>query len=157
MKVKVRSINDSLAEVVAEELLGYRWMSYIDTPVKETEGYPSECRVRSFFSPRQLKDKRWLEYWSGRQLKEATGDEPLQYGYCSMRGPTCIPPDVSGDDEEFQKVVAAMKKRNLLDKWSQILIARTGGLPQAIAATLEMKCLAALEAVGIEVGYAEEE
>jgi len=78
-------------ERICEEMLGWKWMSFVGTPVRGTDGYPAKCRVRQFLSPKSLKSAGWQEYLAENDGREATGDEPLAYCYCSSCGPECPP------------------------------------------------------------------
>ena len=87
-----------LSEEVARQLFGWKWMSWVDTPVKEAPGYPAKCRIRQFVSPRTIADRRWISFWAERELRDATGDEPLSYRYCSSMGPERCPHYGGADD-----------------------------------------------------------
>jgi hypothetical protein len=92
---------NELDEEVAKKIFGWRWMSWVGIPVKGTPGYPARCRIRQFMSPDTMRNQRWLDFWNRSdvgEVREATGDEPLSYCYCSSQG--CeIPPDYSGADD----------------------------------------------------------
>lgn len=47
--------------------------------------------VQAVVSPRQLADERWQEYLAAKDARDATGDEPLSYTYCSSNGPEYPP------------------------------------------------------------------
>lgn len=85
-----RIVSHQLDEELAIRLLGWKWMSFIGIPVKGTSGYPAKCRVRQLFSAAQLKAKSWREFFEEWEGCEATGDEPLAYGYCSSQS-SCVP------------------------------------------------------------------
>ncbi len=76
-------IEHNLNEELAIRILGWKWMSFFDTPVKGTEGYPVKCRVRQLFTVEQLKSDDWQKFLQENDCAEATGNEPLAYTYCS--------------------------------------------------------------------------
>ncbi len=80
-------------EEIAVRLFGWKWMSYVGIPIRGTEGYPKECRVRELFSPTQLKMPEWIEHFAKHEGREAEGTEPLAYCYCSSSGWT-VPPRI---------------------------------------------------------------
>jgi hypothetical protein len=80
--------NHGLDEIILIQVLGWKWISFIGIPIKGTEGYPKECRVRQFFPPSQL--KAWKEHLEKHEGRDADGTEPLSY-YGSSQGPG-IPP-----------------------------------------------------------------
>ena len=86
----MRIIKHDLNEELAILLLGWEWISFIGIPVRGTAGYPMKCRVRQLFSANQLKSDRWREFLRENDGAEATGTEPLAYGYCSSGG-NCEP------------------------------------------------------------------
>lgn len=92
MGMKVIEKHD-LTEAVLTQLLGWKWMSYVGTPVKGTPGYPAKQRVRQLFSPAMLKADGWKEYLQQTEGREADMTEPLDYCYCSSNGPA-IPPRI---------------------------------------------------------------
>ena len=77
-----------LDEVILQQVLGWRWMSFVGLPTRDTAGYPKVMRVRQLFSPTQLEDADWLERYDAR---DADGTEPRAYCYCSSVGPA-VPP-----------------------------------------------------------------
>lgn len=83
----------NLTETVLTQVLGWKWMSYIGTPVKGTFGYPAKQRVRQLFSPNQLKTEGWSEFLEQAEGREADMTEPLDYCYCSSNG-AAIPPRI---------------------------------------------------------------
>jgi len=83
----------NLTETVLTQILGWKWMSYIGTPVKGTPGYPAKQRVRQLFSPNQLRTAGWSEVFEQAEGREADMTEPLDYCYCSSAGPA-IPPRI---------------------------------------------------------------
>lgn len=82
---------DKKAEVnqlIAMKLFGWKWIAFIGCPVRGTEGYPENCKVRQFVSPELLANKKWKAFFeSVGGFTDATGEEPLAYCYCSSRGP----------------------------------------------------------------------
>lgn len=78
-------------EVILTQVLGWKWVSYIDIPVRGTEGYPSACRVRRLLSPKELKDPTWIQHLIKKDGRDADGTEPLDYSYCSSAGPARPP------------------------------------------------------------------
>lgn len=76
-------VKHMLDEELAIRLLGWKWMSFIGTPVKSSPAYPNLVRVRQLMSPKQLESKSWINYFNRTEGREATGDEPLAYTYCS--------------------------------------------------------------------------
>jgi len=82
----MRIIKHKMAEELAIKLLGWKWVSFIDVPIKGTEGYPKRCRVRQLLSAKQMKSERWQSFLREREASDATGDEPLSYAYCSSQG-----------------------------------------------------------------------
>ncbi len=83
--------DSDLDQQVAQLVFRWKWMSWIGTPVRGTPGYPDDCRIRQFVSPKSLSDPRWIEHWADRELRVASGDEPLHYRYCSGHGPETYP------------------------------------------------------------------
>lgn len=83
-----------MTEQILIQELGWKWMSYIGIPTRDTEGYPNECRVRELFSAKAMKSKGWPDFVEKCKVQEATGDEPLSYGYCSSSGPSAWPPRI---------------------------------------------------------------
>lgn len=83
--------------MLAERLLGWRWLSFVDIPCLGTPGYPKECRVRRFFPPdnkmHPTKKGRaaWAKWFADNPTEPATGDEPLAYCYGSSCGPHMLP------------------------------------------------------------------
>ena len=61
--------NHGLDDIVLTQVLGWKWMSFISVPVRGTEGYPNECRVRQLFPPEQLESQEWIAFFrkKGRQ------------------------------------------------------------------------------------------
>ena len=74
-------------ELILTQVLGWKWMSFVGIPVRGTEGYPQEMRVRELFSPKRLESMDWQRYLANREGNEADGTEPLSYRYCSSVGP----------------------------------------------------------------------
>ena len=92
--MKLKAIEDrEVYNTVLTKMLGWKWLSFIDTPTTGTEGYPQPCRVRMLFSPKQLKDVEWQKYLQEAEVKDADGSEPLHYRYCSSMGPA-VPPSL---------------------------------------------------------------
>lgn len=84
-------IKHRLDEELAIRLLGWKWISFVGIPVRETPSYPKKTRVRQLFSKSQLEGKDWEEFARKYEAKEATGEEPLAYSYCSSQGPAMLP------------------------------------------------------------------
>ena len=99
--------NREIDERIALELFGWRWVSWIDIPIKRTPGYPKVCRVRQLLPPKALADKRWKEHWAQPAGRDADGSEPLAYCYCSSSGPEFVP-DFLGEDDV--KVLIQVRK-----------------------------------------------
>jgi len=93
-------MTDRELDILIAEMMGWRWVSFIDIPVRGTPGYPQECRVRRFFPPETLADEEWKSYLQKHDARDATGDEPLHYAYCSSMGPAfpLSPSTSAGDD-----------------------------------------------------------
>lgn len=90
--MKLKPIQDEeIATAIIIKMLGWKWMSFIGIPTRDTEGYPEKRRVRELFSPKQLKSKQWIDYLSQNEGREADGTEPLSYSYCSSAGPAMPP------------------------------------------------------------------
>ncbi len=112
--IPVTGRNDD--EFIAQHVFGWKWISYIGTPIRGTEGYPCKCRVRQFFSPKTLENKDWIEYFAEAKAQPATGDEPLSYSYCSSAAPEMVPPytsDRNADWEVWQHVKKNWSKEGL--------------------------------------------
>ena len=58
-------------------------MSFIGKPVKSCPEYPKDVRVRQLLSSKQLESKTWIDFLAENDDREANGDEPLSYTYCS--------------------------------------------------------------------------
>jgi len=78
-------------ELILTQVLGWKWMSFIAIPVRGTEGYPQEMRVRELFSPERLESRDWQKHLANCEGREADGTEPLSYRYCSSVGPESPP------------------------------------------------------------------
>lgn len=87
----MRLLKHQLDEELAIKLLGWKWMSFIGTPVKSEPGYPEERRVRQLMSAKALKSEQWKQHLEEHEGREATGDEPLAYAYCSSQGLAALP------------------------------------------------------------------
>ena len=88
----MRVIEDhGLDELIAIRVLGWKWVSFIGTPIKGTACYPNKCRVRQLFSPEQMNTTGWQESVFARDGGEVDGSEPLAYAYCSSHA-AAIPP-----------------------------------------------------------------
>lgn len=83
-------------QVYAVEKLGWRWMSWIGTPVKGTLGYSKKQRVRQLLSPKQL--ECWKRFLAQNEGRKADGSEPLSYAHCSSGGGVELVPDLVNDD-----------------------------------------------------------
>lgn len=88
-----------LNHLVAEQLFGWKWISWVSRPTRSHPNYPVECRCRRFFSPELLADgTQWKEYLANHDSQEADGEEPLDYSYCSANGPEMVPDYFGRDD-----------------------------------------------------------
>lgn len=83
---------------VAEKVFGWKWLSWIGIPVHSAPNYPVQCRIRSFVSPETRANSDWIWFWEGRDVRAATGNEPLAYRYCSSQ-PGELPPCYHGCDD----------------------------------------------------------
>lgn len=92
------SVHRKLDELIAIHLFNWKWMAWVGTPVRSTPGYPKHCRVRQFMPPETYNSHRWRETFAAKEGREATGDEPLSYRYCSSMSLT-IPLDCHGDGD----------------------------------------------------------
>ena len=86
MFLKTRIVEHDINEALAVKLLGWKWISFVGTPVKGTKGYPEKMRVRQLMSPSQLKHPQWIDYFNDNDAKDADMTEPLSYAYCSSMG-----------------------------------------------------------------------
>lgn len=82
----MKIVKHKLNEYLAITLLGWKWVSFVGIPVKGTEGYPKKCRVRQLLSKKQLESESWQDKLSVNEGRDAIGDEPLAYTYCSSQG-----------------------------------------------------------------------
>lgn len=91
--MKLREIDHDIDAELAVRLLGWKWLSFMSRPVKSHPEYQTgkEIRCRQLFTPRQLADERWQEYLAAKDARDATGDKPLSYTYCSSNGPEYPP------------------------------------------------------------------
>lgn len=139
-----------LDEAIAEEIFGWRWLAYKDTPVRGTPGYPAECRVRRFFPPKTLENKKWQEYFAEiGGYEPANGDEPLDYSYCSSFGPAMVP-HFSGHRDAIDDMETELEKRGLFNEYVKHLTNQLGddSPRKVLRADCKTKCIAALAAVG---------
>jgi hypothetical protein len=83
----MRVIEHDMTEELCIRLLGWKWMSFVGIPTRDTECYPNKCRVRQFFSPTQLKDKHWNEFLSENEGHKAIGTEPMHAAYRTFARP----------------------------------------------------------------------
>lgn len=146
----------NLDRFIAEELFGWKWMAYDGKPMINHPQYrEGDIRVREFFSPESLKNKRWQEYWGEKNGAEATGDEPLSYRYCSSYGPAMVPRYSSSRDDAFE-MEREIRRRKLWPKYETILAQQcramrkngTINYERMHFASLTNRCLAALAVVG---------
>lgn len=119
----------SLSEQIAEAFFGWKWMAYVGTPTRDTDGYPEKQRVRQFFSPQALQSDAWKDFLAKNEAAPATGKEPLSYRYCSSQGPAFVPQYASDRnacfemEEEIQRrgLWPVYRKHLLLSKHSHDL------------------------------------
>lgn len=146
-----------LDHAVAEEFFGWKWIAVTDIPVRRTPGYPNRMRVRRFVPPDVFTNKRWKDYLAEAEVGDATGDEPLDYCYCSSNGPHMVP-HFSGHRDAVEAMEKELRRRKLWDKYRKQLWAQVTGEPQPddavidesrlAAADCESRCIAALAVVG---------
>lgn len=83
---------EKLNQLIAVEVFGWRWISFVGVPVRGSPGYPKKCRIRRFVSPELLVSERWMKHFERvGGYSDAVGDEPLDYSYCSSQGPELCP------------------------------------------------------------------
>jgi hypothetical protein len=82
----MRILQHRMSEELAIRLLGWKWVSFVGLPVKSSDCYPANCRVRQLFSAKQLNSEDWQQFFRDSEGADATGDEPLAYSYCSSQG-----------------------------------------------------------------------
>lgn len=100
--------NAEITDAVLAEM-GWKWMAWVDRPTRSTPGYPDECSTRQFMSTGQLADTRWRDYLKENNAEPATGDEPLNYTYCSSGCSAARPPDFFTDANDDLTVFEFMK------------------------------------------------
>jgi hypothetical protein len=73
---------------LAEQLFGWKWISWHGIPVRGTPRYPTKCRVRQLLSPEKAADPAWRDCLGHRadEKREAVGTEALAYAYGSNTG-----------------------------------------------------------------------
>jgi hypothetical protein len=131
---------------IAESLFGWRWLSYVGRPIRSTPDYPREQRVRRFFPPEAVLHKSWLKWFVENPTEPATGNEPLDYCYCSSNGPH-MPTDF-GSLEGCAEIEAELQRRGLEDRYVEHLEAITKGDKfSLLTATPKQRCKAALMAI----------
>lgn len=91
--MKLREIGHNCDEEFAVKFLGWKWMSFMTIPIASHPEYGTgkNIRCRRLFSPGELKSKGWQEVFAAKDGREATGEEPLAYAYCSSNGPAMVP------------------------------------------------------------------
>jgi hypothetical protein len=138
-----------LDRIIATEFFGWAWYAFEGIPVRETPGYPKECRVRQFFPPLDSVGPQYQRYMQEVPHEPADGSEPLSYRYCSSVGPHMVP-HFSGHAGEFRAVIEELKSRGALDSYFEHLgnIVGSESLKKIAGATLEQQCVAALAAIG---------
>lgn len=103
-----------LDEAIAKHLFGWKWVSFMGVPIRDTENYPDKCRVRLFISEENLRHSEWQKFINKPKNEfrhEATGAEPLDYCYCSSQGYP-VPPSFAGNETAcFQRLIPAMEAR----------------------------------------------
>lgn len=108
-------------EAIAVSDHGWKWMAWHGISVKGTPNYPEKQMVRCLMSPKRRKHMRtsaeWKRHWqkNGDTFREAIGDEPLEYGYCSSQGGPEVVPDFIGRREIAERLTA--KILDELDSW----------------------------------------
>jgi len=144
----------SLDRAIAEELFGWKWWSWVGIPIRGTPGYPTKTRVRQFVSPEQLADKRWEKFLEASEGAPATGDEPLDYSYCSSQGGEWVP-HFSGHLNACAEMESELEKRGLAESYLEHLrnyIEQVDGSEPTAnrihRAQPQERCMAALAAVG---------
>jgi len=87
--MKLREVEHDIDAELAVRFLGWKWMSFMSRPVSSHPLYETrqEIRCRELFSPRQLASDTWVAWLKSKDARDATGDEPLSYAYCSSSGP----------------------------------------------------------------------
>lgn len=134
----------NLDYAVAEEFFGWRWLTFFGRPERGTPGYPAECQVRRFFPPEKELHKSWLNWFKENPTAPATGDEPLDYSYCSSNGPHPVP-FVTGDFNAVHEMEKEIDRRKRWKRYQEIL---AGQCRKPHLAKPEDRCIAALAAVG---------
>lgn len=91
--MKLREIEHDIDAELAVRLLGWKWLSFMSRPMASHPEYESgkKIRCRQLFSPKQLCDARWKSFFAKEDARDATGEEPLSYAYCSSNGPAIVP------------------------------------------------------------------
>lgn len=91
--MRLLETTSELNEELAVRLLGWKWLSFMTRPSKSHPEYyiGKNIRCRRLFSPEELNSERWNDVFAERDARDATGDEPLAYAYCSSNGPACPP------------------------------------------------------------------
>ncbi len=132
----------NLNELVATQVMGWKWMRYEDIPIRGTPGYPQKCMVRRLLTPNALGNEAWKRLFQG----EAYGTEPLEYCYGSSSGPAIIP-DYSHDESACELVEDRLEELGLIDALPAALerIGRTAKeLKRPYKTTCRQICEAAL-------------
>ena len=108
------------AEFLCIHLFGWKWMSWIGRPTRDHPDYPIDnIRVRQFMSAEQLKMPSWKKWLADPKIeaREAIGDEPLTYTYCSS-GCSAVPiPNFLGSAD--YAVLQQVKKRWKGKRWKR--------------------------------------
>jgi hypothetical protein len=133
---------------IAEEFFGWRWLASLSIPVRSHQGYPQKTRCKRFMPPDSELGDQWMEYFKVVPHEPAKGDEPLDYCYCSSRGPHSVP-HFSGHEDAIKKLEKEIVKRGLFARYQEILsvLLDTDKQEDLILAACEDKCVAALATV----------
>jgi hypothetical protein len=134
----------SLDCLVAQELFGWKWLAYQGTPVKGTPGYPKHQTIRRFFPPDIMQQEAWHKHFQKLGgVSDASGNEPLDYSYCSSNGPHDVP-HFSGHESAVRQMETELLRRGLLKRYQESIAEVTDEeLPSC-----EDRCIAALIAIG---------
>jgi hypothetical protein len=105
---------------VAEQIFGWRWLTYHGVPVRGTPGYPEQCAVREFFPPHAK---------GFDEMQLATMSEPLSYAYGSSVPPHYVP-NYSGSYDSAHCVEVVMHKAGLWNQYRDALYERLHVKPE---------------------------
>lgn len=142
-----------LNETIAEKFFGWKWMAFIDRPMRSHPDYPKDVRVRRFVTPNTLADKSWISFFSDHDGRTATGYEPLAYCYCSSGGPAVVP-NYSGGESAALELEREIRGRGLWNQytdelWNRVSRSRVkdAAAERLTGPTCRDRCLAALAVV----------